>query len=97
MLKYIFQKLAFTILVLIGAATCSFLLLHAIPGDTAEALAGPQATLEDVENLRKAMKLDAPLTEQYLLYMSNLIHGDLGHSYRTNKPVWSIVAQAWPA
>lgn len=97
MLKYFFQKLAFTLLVLIGAATCSFLLLHAIPGDTAEALAGPQATLEDVENLRKAMKLDAPLTEQYLSYMNNLIHGNLGHSYRTNKPVWSIVAQAWPA
>ena len=82
---------------LIGAATCSFLLLHAIPGDTAQALAGPQATLTDVENLRKAMHLDAPLTEQYLTYMNNLLHGNLGHSYRTNKPVWDIVSRAWPA
>ena len=97
MLKYILQKLGFTVLVLVGAATCAFLLLHAIPGDTAEALAGPQATVEDVENLRRAMKLDAPLGEQYVVYMKNLLTGDLGHSYRTNKPVLEIVSAAWPA
>lgn len=97
MYKYIRQKLLFTILVLFGAATLSFLLLHLIPGDTAEALAGPQATIEDVENLRKAMKLDASLPEQYAKYMTNLLKGDLGHSYRTNRPVWDLVSKAWPA
>lgn len=97
MLKYILKKLGFTALVLIGAATCAFILLHSIPGDTAEALAGPQATAEDVENLRHAMNLDAPLGEQYLLYMKNLLKGDLGHSYRSNKPVMEIVSSAWPA
>ena len=55
MLKYIIKKIIFTCIVLVGAATCAFLLLHAIPGDTAEALAGPQATVEDVDNLRRAM------------------------------------------
>lgn len=97
MYKYITQKLLFTILVIFGAATLSFLLLHLIPGDTAEALAGPQATIEDVENLRKAMKLDASLPEQYGRYMTNLLKGDLGHSYRTNRPVWDLVSKAWPA
>ena len=97
MFKYILQKLGFTLIVLFGAATCAFLLLHAIPGDTASALAGPQATVEDVENLRRAMKLDAPLGEQYVLYITNLMHGDLGHSYRTNRPVLELVAAAWPA
>lgn len=80
-----------------GAATCAFLLLHAIPGDTAEALAGPQATVEDVDNLRRAMELDQPLGKQYVSYMGNLLHGDLGYSYRTNKPVMEILRSAWPA
>lgn len=82
---------------MVGAATCAFLLLHAIPGDTAEALAGPQATVEDVDNLRRAMELDQPLGKQYISYMGNLLHGDLGYSYRTNKPVMDILKSAWPA
>lgn len=97
MLKYIIKKIIFTCIVLIGAATCAFLLLHAIPGDTAEALAGPQATVEDVDNLRRAMELDQPLWKQYVSYMGNLLHGDLGYSYRTNKPVMEILKSAWPA
>ena len=97
MLKYIIKKIIFTCIVLIGAATCAFLLLHAIPGDTAEALAGPQATVEDVDNLRRAMELDQPLGKQYVSYMGNLLHGDLGYSYRTNKPVMEILKSAWPA
>ena len=97
MLKYIIKKIIFTCIVLVGAATCAFLLLHAIPGDTAEALAGPQATVEDVDNLRRAMELDQPLGKQYISYMGNLLHGDLGYSYRTNKPVMEILRSAWPA
>lgn len=91
------KKIAFTVLVLFGAATISFVLLHAIPGDTAQALAGPQAAAADVENLRRALNLDAPYGEQYLNYMGNLLKGNLGHSYRSNKPVMEIVAAAWPA
>ncbi|MCB6727236.1 ABC transporter permease [Blautia producta] len=97
MLKYIIKKIIFTCIVLVGAATCAFLLLHAIPGDTAEALAGPQATVEDVDNLRRAMEQDQPLGKQYISYMGNLLHGDLGYSYRTNKPVMDILKSAWPA
>ncbi len=97
MLRYIFQKIGFTILVLLGAATCAFFLVNAIPGDTATALAGPQATLEDVENLRRSLNLDAPLGRRYFSYMANLAQGDLGYSYRNNKPVIEVVMAAWPA
>ena len=97
MLKYIFQKTGFTILVLLGAATCAFFLVNAIPGDTATALAGPQATLEDVENLRRSLNLDAPLLKRYFSYMTNLLQGDLGYAYRNNRPVLEVVLAAWPA
>lgn len=97
MLKYFIKKLILTILVLFGVATCAFLLLKFIPGDPAEALAGPQATLEDIENLRRSMGLDAPIGEQYVIYMINLVKGDFGYSYRTNKPVREMIFRCWPA
>ena len=97
MFRYILQKFSFTLLVLAGAATCAFLLLHAIPGDPAQALAGPQATLEDVQSLRRSLGLDRPLPEQYARYMASLLRGDLGRSYRNGKPVASLIAKAWPA
>ena len=96
MFAYVVRKVLLTFVVLLGAATCAFVLLHLIPGDTAEALAGPQATVEDVENLRKSLKLDQPLSTQYTLYMSNLLKGDLGRSYRTNRPVIEEIAERWP-
>lgn len=95
--RFILKKILFTCIVLAGAATCAFFLLHAIPGDTAEALAGPQATVEDVENLRKAMQLDEPIGKQYINYMAGLLHGDLGYSYRSNQPVMTLLLSALPA
>ena len=97
LLKYIIQKAAFTVLVLFGAATFAFLLLNLIPGDVAIAMAGPQATIEDIENLRRSLNLDASLTERYVTYITNLIRGDLGHSFRSNLPVLTVIMSAWPA
>ena len=61
---YILKKMALTVLVLIGAATCSFMMLRMLPGDPAEALAGPQAALEDVQTVRESLDLDKPVTRQ---------------------------------
>lgn len=97
MLRYVLQKIGFTILVLLGAATCAFFLVNFIPGDTATALAGPQATLEDIENLRRSLNLDAPLIQRYFSYTANLLQGDLGYSYRSNRPVLEVIMAAWPA
>ena len=97
MAPYVLRKLAFTLVVVLGAASCSFLLLHAIPGDPAEALAGPQATQEDLQHLRVSLGLDRSLLVQYALYMRNLARGDLGRSYRTNRPVSEEIASRWPA
>jgi len=97
MASYVLAKSAFALVVILGAATCSFLLVHAIPGDPADALAGPQATQEDVRHLRASLGLDRPLLVQYGFYMRNLVRGDLGHSYRTNRSVREEIASRWPA
>ncbi|MFB3816565.1 MAG: ABC transporter permease [Candidatus Methylomirabilales bacterium] len=97
MAPYVIRKLAFTLVVVLGAATFSFLLLHATPGDPAEALAGPQATQEDLQHLRVSLGLDRSLPVQYAIYMRNLARGDLGRSYRTHRPVLEEIAARWPA
>ena len=54
-MSYILKKMALTVLVLIGAATCSFMMLRMLPGDPAEALAGPQAALEEVRHVPRRL------------------------------------------
>jgi ABC-type dipeptide/oligopeptide/nickel transport system permease component len=97
MAAYTIRKLAFTLVVMLGAATLSFLLLHVTPGDPAEALAGPQATQDDVQRLRVSLGLDRPLPVQFGMYLRNLARGDLGRSYRTHRPVSAEIAARWPA
>ncbi len=94
---YALKKIALTVLVLIGAATCSFLLLRMLPGDPADALAGPQAALEDVQSVRVSLDLDKPMMRQYLTYMTNMARGDMGYSYRSRRPVLDEIKARWPA
>jgi ABC-type dipeptide/oligopeptide/nickel transport system permease component len=96
MAVYIAKKIGLTFVVLFCAATCSFFLLRLIPGDPAEALAGPQATQSDVAAVRASLNLDKPIPLQYTAYMGNLLKGDLGYSYRSRRPVLDEVLARWP-
>lgn len=96
MKKYILSKLIIGVLILFGVANITFFLLHIIPGDPADAIAGPQATSEDVENLRKSLGLDRPIWEQYISYMKNLLKGDLGYSYRNKMSALEMLKYYWP-
>lgn len=58
-----------------------------IPGDPARLVAGQDATIEDVEMVRKELGLDKPIVEQYVSYITNLFQGDLGTSLKTKRPV----------
>jgi peptide/nickel transport system permease protein len=74
-----------------------FVISHAIPGDPARMMAGQKASREAVENLRRSMGLDRPLHEQYLRYMKGLLHGDLGRSVRSQRPVVEDLKDFFPA
>jgi glutathione transport system permease protein len=69
-----------------------FLFVHLIPGDPARLLAGQDATLKEVETLRQKMGLNEPLIVQYFAYMSDLLHGNLGISLKTQDPVIQLIA-----
>jgi peptide/nickel transport system permease protein len=96
-LRYLARRLVLTIPVLLGVATLVFSLIHLIPGDPAQAILGETAPQADVDALRHRLGLDRPLLEQYGLFLSGLVRGDLGTSLRTGQPVVSQVASRVPA
>ncbi|WP_073102809.1 glutathione ABC transporter permease GsiC [Pollutimonas bauzanensis] len=87
MLTYIVKRLLGMIPTLLLVAIVVFMFVHALPGDPARLAAGPEADDVTVQIVRHELGLDLPLPKQFLRYFDNLLHGDLGHSLRTKRPV----------
>lgn len=92
MLIYIIRRIIQTIPVLIGVSILVFSLMHLIPGDPAQIMAGEGASSEQVENIRERLGLNEPLHVQYGTYITNAIKGDLGSSIRTGRDVNTEIA-----
>ena len=84
---YVIKRIIGVIPTLIIVVTFVFFFVRMIPGDPARLVAGPQATQEDVEVVREELGLNQPITTQYVKYVTGLLHGDLGDSLRTKRPV----------
>jgi len=97
MLTMIGKRLMFAIPSLIGVVIVTFLLTRALPGDPAAYFAGPAATKEAVEQIRKKLGLDKPLIEQFFRYANDLAHGDFGNSLTTGQPVATEIRNRLPA
>jgi peptide/nickel transport system permease protein len=97
MLTLIGKRLIFAIPSLIGVVIVTFLLTRALPGDPAAYFAGPAATQEAVDQIRKQLGLDKPLIEQFFRYTADLAHGDLGNSLTTGQPVAAEIRNRLPA
>src|SRR5580698_11604440 len=97
MLKQIGKRLATVIPSLIGVIIVTFLLTRVLPGDTAAYFAGPAASAQAIEDVRKQLGLDKPLPEQFVRYVVELAHGDFGKSLTTGRPVISDIAARLPA
>ncbi len=96
MLSYIGRRLLLAIPTVLGVATIIFLLVRLLPGDPARVIAGVNATDADVEKLRHQLELDRPVLEQYVLFISRLLRGDLGTSARTGAPVSAEILSRLP-
>ncbi len=72
-------------------------MVHLIPGDAALTIAGERATEEILTQIRKDMGLDKPLYHQYGKFLWDLIHLDLGHSFKTKEPVVEEIRRYFPA
>ncbi|BAC15024.1 ABC transporter permease [Oceanobacillus iheyensis] len=96
MFKFIIRRLLQTIPVLIGVSILVFSMMHLIPGDPAQILAGESAPKEQVENIRERLGLNEPIPMQYFSYVTDAVQGDLGSSMRSGRPVSEeIGARFW--
>src|SRR3546814_13575459 len=91
MTAYIIRRLLATIPVMIVVALFVFLLLHLTPGDPAAIIAGDEASPSDIEAVRRTLGLDRPIWEQFGIYVTNLLSGDLVPSIFTSLPVLTLV------
>lgn len=97
MSTYIVRKLVLLPVILLGITSVIFLIMHLTPGDPAEIALGDKATPELVAQLRADWGLDRPLAEQYGRFLFDAIRGELGKSFRTNRPVTEEIAARFPA
>jgi len=97
MLTTIAKRTVTVIPTLIGVIIVTFLLTRVLPGDPAVYFAGPAATPESIADIRKSLGLDKPLPEQFVVYVNDLAHGNLGNSLATGQPVMAEIASRLPA
>jgi peptide/nickel transport system permease protein len=94
---YLIRRLALLVFVLLGVSVLTFFISHVVPADPARLAAGPHASHEQVQQLRQKLGLDRPLLEQYWMYMSGLLRGDLGYSLFSRRPVVEDLKDYFPA
>jgi len=94
--QYILRRLLIMIPVLFGISLIIFAMVRVIPGDPAMIMAGPHATEEYVRQIRAQLGLDKHPVTQYLIFLGNLVQGDLGTSTRTALPVTKEIFSRLP-
>ncbi|MGA2872090.1 MAG: ABC transporter permease [Candidatus Dormibacteria bacterium] len=96
MIGYLIRRVLQALVVIIGVTIITFILLHMLPGNPVRAILGPRASKADVASLTRQLGLNKPLPVQYLLWLWNLAHFNLGFSYRQTATVSSLLAARIP-
>jgi len=98
MLRFFLTRVTLVIPTFIGMTLLAFLLVHSVPGDPVELMAGQYAIgPEQHAKLMHEYGLDRPLSIQYVLYLEHVVGGDLGRSLVTHAPVIQEFLQLFPA
>ena len=92
MVRYIIKRLFIGVVTIWALITITFFLIRIMPGSPFEADNLSQSAIEQLES---TYGLDEPMWKQYILYMENLMHGDLGISYKKNVSVNTLIARGW--
>jgi ABC-type dipeptide/oligopeptide/nickel transport system permease component len=96
-LEFVIRRLFASLFVLIGVSIITFALARVVPSNPAALYIGPKARPEDIARVSKKLGLDQPLPVQYAVYMRDLLHGDLGDSIATKRPVLKELTDRIPA
>ncbi|MBI3455201.1 MAG: ABC transporter permease [Candidatus Rokubacteria bacterium] len=93
MTAYLVRRLLALIPVMAVVVTVVFLLIHLIPGDPVSVMLGPEASITQIEETRKALGLDRPIHEQLLKFYARVLRADLGRSYFLDRPVTTALLE----
>jgi peptide/nickel transport system permease protein len=99
MFQYVVHRLLLMIPTLLAISIVTFVIIQLPPGNYLDTLiselraAGETADLQKVEFLRKQYGLDQPVWMQYWIWLSGLLHGDLGYSFEYDRPVTAIIGE----
>jgi peptide/nickel transport system permease protein len=85
------------VFVMIGVSIITFSLSHLVPADPALVALGDHATDAEINAFREKYGLNKPVTDQYWIYVTNLLQGDLGISLRTRRPVAADLLDFFPS
>jgi peptide/nickel transport system permease protein len=96
MVNFLVRRLLFMIPVALLVSFVTFMIIHLIPGDPARVLLGESATPQTVAALRHQLGLDKPLLTQYVLWLGQALHGNLGQSIQLQQPVTQAILQRLP-
>jgi peptide/nickel transport system permease protein len=96
MTAYVIRRLAALVPILFGVSIAVFLLVRIMPGNFAQLMLGPNATLEQVQSLEHEYGLDKPVFEQYVDWIGGVSHGDLGRSYLRDRGVAQEIVSRLP-
>ena len=94
--RFIVQRLAFSLLVVLGVTVVVFMIIQLVPGDPARVSLGQQATEENLRARRERLGLDRPVIEQYWTWVTHAAQGDLGKSLITNQPIGPQIVNRLP-
>jgi peptide/nickel transport system permease protein len=95
--RYLLRRLVLLVPTLLGVSIVVFVLVRLLPGDAVTLqLQDAKATAADEAALRSQLGLDRPIVLQYVDWLGNLLHGDLGHSFRSHQPITSELANRIP-
>ncbi len=95
--RYLIKRLLVLVLVLLGVSLLVFGFVRLIPGDPAVVMLGERATPDSIERVRTQLGLNKPIYEQYLIFISNALRGDLGTSVLRGEPVTREILRRFPA
>lgn len=99
MKRYILRKTIYLCSVMIGVSMLIFLVSQWIPGDAAEmilAQSGMDSTPDEILRIQEELGINRPLTQRYLTWMTGVIKGDFGLSYRSGRPVYEELKSRLP-
>ncbi|MEQ8677802.1 MAG: ABC transporter permease [Aggregatilineales bacterium] len=86
-IEYTVRRLFLSVVVLLGMTVVTFMLTRIVPSNPAALYLGNRARPEQIEAAIEELGLNDPLPEQYVRYLDDLLHGDLGESLATRRPV----------